>query len=391
MVRYLLLSIALLILSGCGAPRAVLWHGQNSNPASIAAAQAAVIKPTEPEYVVPILVATSRKRSDNFSMPYGSERSKQLNFSRVNVGIPAAHVKGQVEVNGYKPDPAKHFAAVSFQPFDDSSQFINEVNAALAKRGPNNQELMIFVHGYNNNFADSTFRTAQFTHDYALNALPIHYSWPSGGSLGLYAYDRDSADFARDGLAKLLIMASKTNAKKILLIGHSMGSYVVMEALRTLSLNEEVGALKAITNVMLAAPDIDLDVFEMQVKDIHPLPMPFVILVSRKDSALNISGRITGGHARVGDGSSIATLQEYGIVVLDATKLDGGAHTVFASSPSLMSLVQSGDLSFSALKNESQTPGEAMLADGTSIVTGAASMVVYLPIRILSAATAGFK
>jgi esterase/lipase superfamily enzyme len=276
------------------------------------------------------------------------------------------------------------------QNFDNGNVFVNQLNQALDQRGPKDQELLIFVHGYNNNFADSTFRAAQFTHDYGLKSVTVHYAWPSAASLGLYVYDRDSANFARDGLAELLKLAAKTKAKRILLVGHSMGSFVTMEALRTLSLNEEQRTLNRLTNVLLAAPDIDLNVFENQVKDVKPLP-PMGVMVSRNDSALNISGRITGGHARVGDGTGIATLQKYGIAVLDASKVDGGDHSVFASSPTLMTLVSDGSLSFDTLKGEGQTSGQAMLADGTNVVADAASMVIYLPGRILTAAASGFQ
>ncbi len=391
MARFLILAFVSVILSGCTGARAVLWHGPNSSPASVAAGNAAIAKPAQPEAIVPVYVATSRQRDDNnFSLPYNEKRSPKLNFSRVDVGIPEAHVKGAVEKTGYKPDPAKHFAAVSFQPYDNSQVFVQQLNKALDQRAPKDQELLIFVHGYNNNFADSTFRAAQFTYDYGLKSVTVHYAWPSAASLGLYVYDRDSANFARDGLAELLKLAAKTKAKRILLVGHSMGSFVTMEALRTLALNEEAAALKRLNNVLLAAPDIDLDVFEKQVKDITPMP-PMAVMVSRNDGALNISGRITGGHSRVGDGSSIPTLQKYGISVLDASSVDGGAHSVFASSPTLMALVSDGSLSLSTLKGEGQTSGEAILADGTSVITGAASMVIYLPGRILTAAATGLQ
>lgn len=390
MARILVLAFVSMMLSGCLDSRAVLWHGPNATPASVAAANAAINKPAKPEAIIPVYVATSRQRDTSYSMPYNSKRSKNLNFSRVDVGIPEAHVKGVVEKTAYKPDPAKHFAAVSFQPFANSIVFLDQINDALDKHPENEKELLIFVHGYNNNFADSSFRTAQFTYDYKLKSVAIHYAWPSAASLGLYVYDRDSANFARDGLADLLKLVAKSKAKRILLVGHSMGSFVTMEALRTLSLNEEQNTLRRITNILLAAPDIDLDVFEQQLKDINPVP-PLTILVSRNDSALNISSRITGGNSRVGDGSSIETLREYGIAVIDASTVDGGAHSVFASSPTLMALVTDGSLSLNTLRGEGQTSGQAILADGTNVITGAASMVIYLPARILTAAATGFR
>ncbi|PRD45251.1 hypothetical protein C5748_03315 [Phyllobacterium phragmitis] len=372
------LLLTVLLLAGCGGPRAVLWLGPNATIPVAAAAK--------PEAIVPIYVATSRQRSDNLSLPYNAKRSATLNFARVDVGIPPAHKNGLVEKTGYKPNPAKHFAAVAFQTFDNSKIFTEKLNAALAARPADEQEILIFVHGYNNNFADSTFREAQFVHDYGFKSVAVHYAWPSGGSLGLYAYDRDSANFARDGLAELLEIVSRTKAKRILLVGHSMGTLVVMEALRTLAISGKRGPLDRLTGVMLAAPDIDVDVFEEQVRDIKKLPRPFAVLVSSQDRALNISGRITGGHPRVGDGSSIPMLRDNGITVLDLSAVDGGSHDVFASSPTLMTLVRRGGLTQRTLEGEGPTPGESILADGSSVIQGAASLVIYLPVRLLTAA-----
>jgi len=70
--------------------------------------------------------------------------------------------------------------------------------------------------------------------------------------------------------------------------------------------------------------------------------------------------------------------------VIDATDLDGGEHNVFASSPSLMALVSDGSLSLDALNGrEKQTTGQAVLADGASAIKGAASLVLYLPGRLV--------
>ena len=47
---------------------------------------------------------------------------------------------------------------------------------------PGKREIFIFVHGYNNNFADSIFRNAQIVYDYKVPSVALHYAWPSAGS-----------------------------------------------------------------------------------------------------------------------------------------------------------------------------------------------------------------
>lgn len=367
-LRFLTFVMVLVVLSGCSG-RAVL--GLDTG------------KEGDSAVVVPIYLATMRERSNDLSLPYTAQRAKSLNFAKFEIGIPKTHVAGQVEKSDRVPDPARNFLARTYQPYDGKEQFVAALNADLARRPPEQREILIFVHGYNNNFADSIFRNAQIVNDYKVKALALHYAWPSGGSLPLYVYDRDSAVYSRDGLADTIEIAARTNARRVVLVGHSMGTYVVMEALRSLALSGRSKYIDRLDGVILAAPDIDIDVFQAQVRDIKDLPNPFTILVSRRDKALDVSGTLTGGHARVGSGADIAALQDEDITVLDTSELDGGSHGVFASSPTLMALATSGALNRDIGVRGEGAPGETLVADGTSVIQGAASLVIYLPARLL--------
>lgn len=358
------------MLAGCGGRRAVIGLGLAAEPSASAA-------------VVPVYVATTRARSGNLSLPYSAERSQTLNLARFDVAIPKNHAAGQVETATQTPNPARHFTALDYQQISGRNQFVADLDAALAQRPVENREIFIFVHGYNNNFADSLFRAAQIAYDYNVKAVTLHYAWPSAGALPLYVYDRDSTVVGRGGLAETLEIAAQTKARRIILVGHSMGAYVVMEALRELALTGHRDVLRRLGGVVLAAPDIDVDVFQSQVRDIGELPLPFVIVVSRRDRALGFSRRIAGGHARVGSGSDIALLQEKHITVLDASQLDGGSHTIFATSPTMIAIAGHSGLLRKFIDGGDAQAGETILADGTSAVEGVAALVVYLPSRIL--------
>lgn len=364
-----LLMMAILLV-GCGGPRAVLGLGPDTNQGASAA-------------VVPVYVATTRARVDDLALPYSAQRSQTLNFARFDIGIPPGHTPGEVEKTGRSPDPARHFVAQTYQQVPNRRQFIGELDAALAQRPPEKREIFIFVHGYNNNFADSVFRAAQIAYDYNVSAVTLHYAWPSGGALPLYVYDRDSTVVGRGGLAETIEIAAQTKAKRIILVGHSMGAYVVMEALRELAQTGRKRYIQRLGGVVLAAPDIDVDAFQSQVRDIGKLPTPFVIVVSRRDRALSVSRRIAGGHPRVGSGSDIALLQQENITVLDASDIDGGAHNIFASSPSMIAIAGHGGLLRSFIEGDEASTGETLLADSGNAIEGAAALVVYLPSRIL--------
>ncbi|WP_438751620.1 alpha/beta hydrolase [Pararhizobium sp. O133] len=363
------LLIVLISLTGCGGPRAVIGPPLASGAA--------------PKSIESIYVATTRNRADNPSLPYSSGRSMALNFAKFDIGIPRNHISGRIETSSRLPNPDRHFAAQAYRPIDGRPQFIAQLNAALAQRAPEDREIVIFIHGYNNNIADSVFRNAQIAHDYSIRAVSLHYAWSSGGSLPLYVFDRDSAIFGRAGLAETIEIAAQTKARRVLLIGHSMGAYVVMEALRDLAMTGRRKTLERIGGVVLAAPDIDVDVFQSQVRDIRTLPKPFTIVVSRRDRALGFSRRLTGGHPRVGSGSDIAMLQQNEIAVIDASDTDGGTHNVFASSQTLMDVVNNNELMRSLLRDDHGPAKQTVLADGASVIEGAASLVIFLPARIL--------
>ena len=91
---------------------------------------------------------------------------------------------------------------------------------------------MVFVHGFNVNFAEGLYRQAQMSEDFASPGISINYSWPSAGNVSAYAVDRESALIARDGLEDLIGLLGQTRLKRIVILGHSMGAFVVMEAVR---------------------------------------------------------------------------------------------------------------------------------------------------------------
>jgi esterase/lipase superfamily enzyme len=72
-----------------------------------------------------------------------------------------------------------------------------------------------------------------------------------------------------------------------------------MEAARQLKLqgrDDVVGKLQ----IILAAPDIDVDVFRSHLRDIGTLRNPITLLVSKTDRVLEVSSFIGGERPRVG-------------------------------------------------------------------------------------------
>jgi esterase/lipase superfamily enzyme len=78
-----------------------------------------------------------------------------------------------------------------------------------------------------------------------------------------------------------------------------MGGWLTVEALRQLRVANNDAVLRRL-NVVLAAPDIDVDVFCAQMEVVGPLSPPLTVLVSRDDLALSFSSRLADHRKRVG-------------------------------------------------------------------------------------------
>ena len=167
------------------------------------------------------------------------------------------------------------------------------------------------------------FNFAQLMHDMNGGVAPILFSWPSRGRLLDYVYDRESANFSRTDLANVLReVAGNPHVKDVVVLAHLMGVWPATESLRQMAL-EDGRVPKKISNVILAPPDLDIDVFCRQVREMGQSRPRIAIFISRHDRDLRLSSLLAGGIARVGavdltQPKNVSALEAApGIVVLD--------------------------------------------------------------------------
>ena len=160
----------------------------------------------------------------------------------------------------------------------------------------------VFVHGFNNTFQELLFRIAQLQADIKIDGITILFAWPSQGLIGAYEMDKQSANNSRDYLMALLTMlSSSSEVSDIMVVAHSMGAMLTVEALRQLRIEGKDRVIARLSRVVLAAPDINARTFRNHVQAIGPLKPPLLVLVSKDDSALRVSSFLDGGIARAGD------------------------------------------------------------------------------------------
>lgn len=172
------------------------------------------------------------------------------------------------------------------------------------------KDVYLYVHGFNNTFDDAVFRLAMFYHFAGRPGAPIAYTWPAGrGGLTGYAYDRESGEFTVFHLKKFIeAVVACPEVENLHIIGHSRGTDVVCTALRELNIEIRAKNLRTqeqlkLRNLVLAAPDLDSEVFEQRVaiEDLHLTAHRTTVYLSRADFALAISNWLFGGGSRVGN------------------------------------------------------------------------------------------
>jgi esterase/lipase superfamily enzyme len=259
--------------------------------------------------------------------------AEDMSYASVTVSIPPDNVRktGEIQWPESLPgDARRDFVTVSAD-YLDKQGLVSAVSAAAKQTGRN--KVLVFVHGFNNRFDDAVYRFAQIVHDAKAPGIPILFTWPSRGEIKLasYTYDRESANYSRDAFEQVLAMlAANPNVKEINILAHSMGNWVTLEALRGMSIrNGKIGG--KIKNVMLVAPDVDVDVFRTQIQRMGAPRPRFSLFVSQDDKALALSQAIWGGVPRLGEINPAqepyqSELKREDIEVFDLTNLQGSAH-----------------------------------------------------------------
>ena len=282
-----------------------------------------------------LLVAATRERAESGPAMFNGERASRLDFADLEISVPPSHRTGNIEWPSPLPgDPKKQFVARSLAYVDGADAFEKRLAARVAALPKGRRAIAVIVHGFNTDFDEAVFRATQIVHDTGFDGVPVLFTWASRGSVFDYVYDRDSATIARDGLEELLRIAAKSGVEDLYVFAHSMGNWATIEALRQAKIAGDGDFGGKLRTVVLAAPDIDVDVFKSEMQVIGRPKYPFVLFSSSDDQALWLSGLIAGEKPRLGayteDKKAIADL---GVIVIDLSATEANdslAHNKFA-------------------------------------------------------------
>lgn len=327
-----------------------------------------------------IFAATTRALGET---GFTGQRSEKVRFGRFEVSIPPDREPGTIQWprHGRDPDPARDFLTAEAEIYRDRAGFRADISRALAAE---DNLAVVYVHGFNNTFAKGIYRVAQLAHDLQLPGVEVHYSWPSMGNPLGYAYDGDSALFARDGLEALLDELAAAGAERIFLIGHSMGGLLTMETLRQMAIGDSA-TWRHLAGTVLISPDIDVELFHTQARRIGHLPQPFVIFTSQRDRALQLSARLTGQRDRLGNLADIDEVADLEVTVMEVGAFSHGlGHFTAGTSPEVISLLDQFGAISAAFGRDA---GQVGLLPGTIITVRSATQIILSPVSALTDAT----
>ncbi|MGN6801231.1 MAG: alpha/beta hydrolase, partial [Ginsengibacter sp.] len=276
---------------------------------------------------VTVFYGTNRNREDDDKTDnyYGSELSA-LQQGLCVISIPPGHKQGALERPGkilwwrQSENPAKHIILRSIEPLTDSDYY-NYLN-----KGFNNSDkkaALIFVHGFNTSFAESAWRCGQIAYDIPFPGITGFFSWPSGGKALDYLRDIERADASVSPLTQFIEdIVLHTHVEELHFIAHSMGNRILTRSLNQLIQKDSFkNSVATIAQIVLAAPDIDRDVFNNEIyPEFKGIGTRRTLYASNQDKALFLSEKLRIGLKRLGEGGADIYIAD-GIDTVDASNI----------------------------------------------------------------------
>jgi esterase/lipase superfamily enzyme len=284
-----------------------------------------------------VYFATDRTLSCDCSpvVDFGGDQaaSGSVRYGKADVSIPLTHTIGELETPSlwrleFRADPVKHIV-VATSSLEPVSVFQADV-AAAAKRSPRH-DAFVFIHGFNTTFQDSLRRTAELAHDLRVAGPAIDYSWPAKGDVQDYLHDENDVAWTTPHLEQFLSdISAMRGVSTIHIIAHSMGNRALAEALA--DFGNRKGQMVRVSDIVLAAPDIDAGRFKEIADAFHRAAPHVTIYASGADRALQISHGFHG-YPRLGDVDPIPLVLP-GFDFIDATAInpDWIGHGYFSTS-----------------------------------------------------------
>ena len=246
--------------------------------------------------------STNRNPGDNTGIiaeRYGRERSEQLKFGSFDAEIkPSLGLGMLINPTEWLQNKEIKLKQVESLTRDSFLAKISQQATASPHRA-----LLITLHGYREGYESALRKTAFLGHVLDINAPVLLFDWPGnqGGSLSGYRRARAVAKASGADLAQLLqLIARQAQVEQVWVMANSMGAQVVVDAFSQLYQDAEFSDTGTeIQHVVLTAPDVDHQQFDLQFKrELAALARHLTVYVSSNDRALLVSRIVNRGRRR---------------------------------------------------------------------------------------------
>jgi len=334
-LAWLLIGYAVINISGAHFTSSNGW--QDVRPHSVSGGNPCDVGPgisLRDAQSVRVIFATNRTRSATFDGAttnpvepmFLAERDTQLHFGCAQIAIATEPV-----ADGAAGSPAAVATVIdSSRPptlvrahylageLEDYASYVRLIDTHKTK---DNSRALLFIHGYNTSFRWALDKAALVAAHANYAGKIYMFSWPSNELFYRYLADLDAADDAVNLMeAFIKSILHDRNVRTLDIVAHSMGSRQILAALEKLhgtfhrsaavgdpvSVEEERRSQERLRlgQVVLAAPDVDPDVFRDKVTALAPFASRITVYVSRADSILRLRRLFLGGRSRAGTYSS---------------------------------------------------------------------------------------
>ncbi len=287
-----------------------------------------------------VFYGTNREPNDNcdLSKGYGNERANKLHLGSCTVNVPRDRKKG--ELTGSLWQKIRHFDAdygdIELETLKayESDDFWKTISALLSPLQPEEQEALLFIHGFNTSFEAAAIRATQISVDLEHKGVTAFFSWASKGRALSYLSDEATVQYSEKHLTEFLTdFAQKSGAKRIHIIAHSMGNRALLEAVNRIKRNNP--KIK-FGQIILAAPDVDADVFEELSEAYTQLSEQTTLYISKRDKAVGMS-KWLHSHSRAGFTPPVCVVEKINTIeVEDSVNILELGHGYFAGQTRLL-------------------------------------------------------
>jgi esterase/lipase superfamily enzyme len=270
--------------------------GATGRPRATRAVSKALPREAAPVPLFPLWFGTHRRSIDQGQpgLGFSGERDGRMHLGWCQVAVPRSHRIGQTEPSWWqqlwnkllrRPDERLRILGLAAE---EEGAFWEELRSTLAgERGESERQALVYLHGYNVTFEQAAIRAAQIGMDLQFAGVTAFYSWPSRGRLSSYTYDEAAVDSSEKYVRRFLVeLIERTGVRKVHVIAHSMGNRALLRVAREVT--RALGR-KPFGQVVLAAPDVDADLFADLADAYAESADRTTLYVSSRDRALALS------------------------------------------------------------------------------------------------------